>query len=141
MVFSSLCLCRFIDFWSTSLSNSGFCRAIDRSARWCVCVLDYTYFTWYECPSRNFFHVAIFSLLASENRFNANWSMPHYAKPTPKNLHAKIAVSFANLLQIWRLLITLRRKMYLCIHFYMLILCYEEIEGVIHQYKRRKIFE
>jgi hypothetical protein len=65
MLFSSLCLCRFIDFWSTSLSNSGFCRAIDRSARWCVCVLDYTYFTWYECPSRNFFFRSqFFSLLA-----------------------------------------------------------------------------
>ena len=65
MLFSSLCLCRFIDFWSTSLSNSGFCRAIDRSTRWCVCVLVYTYFTWYECPSRNFFQVTIFSLLVS----------------------------------------------------------------------------
>ncbi len=55
MLFSSLCLCRFIDFWSTSLSNSGFCRAIDRSARWCVCVQDYTYFTWYVVSQSQFF--------------------------------------------------------------------------------------
>jgi hypothetical protein len=37
----------------------------------CVCVLDYTYFTWYECPSRNFFHVAIF-FTTSMGRVNAN---------------------------------------------------------------------
>ena len=74
MLFSSLRLCRFIDFWSKSFSKVASIGHRSERARWCVCFQDYTYFTWYVVSqSQFFFQVAIFFTT----------SLLHHCRPPP----------------------------------------------------------
>ncbi len=65
MLFSSLRLCRFIDFWSTSLLNSGFCRpSIGARPMVCVCSRLHVFYVVCNVPVAIFFRSQFFSLLA-----------------------------------------------------------------------------